>query len=211
MEPVVKTFIPEIKAVGDRRIAFTISTANLDRHGDTVAVDGWDTDAYMRNPVVLFGHNYDAPPIGRCVSLRKTSNALIATAEFATADLNPMGDSVYKMVKAGFLNATSVGFLPKEYRDTKTGRDFTKQELLEWSVVPVPANSDALAISRSLKALATRAKTRSSSSSLPDTVSYDDALRIMKALDAEYDRRFGARDEYYGEATIKAILARVLV
>jgi HK97 family phage prohead protease len=199
METITKTFTPEIKALGDRQIKFTISTAKLDRHGDTVNPTGWDTKNYEKNPVVLYAHNYDAPPIGRCLSLSKTSNGLVAVAEFATADLNPMGDSVYKMLKAGFLSATSVGFLPKDWNDTKTGRDYTSQELLEFSVVPVPANSDALAMTRSLKSAAPRRKS--------ELISYEDAMRIVTAADAEYSRSHDPVDAN----TVRAIVARAIL
>jgi HK97 family phage prohead protease len=184
--------------MGDRQIEFAISTARQDRHGDTVAVNGWQTDSYMKNPVVLYGHNYNAPPIGPCVSLRKTPNAFIAVAEFATPDLNPMGDQVYRMLKAGFLNATSVGFLPKDWDDTKDGRDYKSQELLEFSIVPVPANSDALAISRSLKAVAPR-----SAGLTKDFYGREEAQAICDTAVAACDRRFAP--DYYDENTTRAI------
>lgn len=190
--------------MGDRQIAFTISTAKRDRHGDTVAVDGWDTKAYMANPVVLYGHNYSQPPIGRCVSLTKAPSGLVALAEFATADLNPMGDQVYRMLKAGFLNATSVGFLPKDWDDTKDGRDYKSQELLEFSVVPVPANSDALAISRSLKAVAPR-----SARLTKDFYSLEEAQAICDAAVAECDRRYGSGE--MDANSIKALVARAIL
>ena len=109
MEKIIKSYASETKALSDRQIEFRLSTARRDRHGDTVAVNGWDTKNYSRNPVVLYGHNYDAMPIGRCTSLYKSGDALIATAQFATPDLNPFGDNVYRMLKAGFLNAVSAG------------------------------------------------------------------------------------------------------
>jgi hypothetical protein len=49
----------EVKA-GDgdsRTLTFTISSAAVDRMGDTIKVDGWKLDAYRKNPVVLWGHD----------------------------------------------------------------------------------------------------------------------------------------------------------
>ena len=43
------------------------------------------------------------------------------------------------------MNAVSVGFIPLEWTETKTGYDITKWELLEFSAVAVPANQDAIA------------------------------------------------------------------
>jgi hypothetical protein len=52
------------------------------------------------------------------------------------------------MVKRGFLRATSVGFRPKRdkysWNEERGGIDFEEQELLEFSVVPVPSNPEAL-------------------------------------------------------------------
>jgi hypothetical protein len=55
------------------------------------------------------------------------------------------------MFKEGFLKAVSVGFMPKEWEliDSEDdsffpGLRFLKQELLEFSAVPVPSNPDAL-------------------------------------------------------------------
>src|SRR5438477_9563106 len=66
------------------------------------------------------------------------------------------------MVKGGYLNAASVGFLPLKYsrvdpnsdrpdadRGQRGGIDFEQQELLEHSIVPVPSNPAALVEARS--------------------------------------------------------------
>src|SRR6476660_1874109 len=43
----------EGKATGDvnRTFTFTISSATPDRHGDSIAVEGWKLDNYKKNPV----------------------------------------------------------------------------------------------------------------------------------------------------------------
>jgi hypothetical protein len=55
-EPVIhKGFVAEItKAAGDdnRMLDFVISTATVDRMGDTIAVDGWQLDNFKKNPIV---------------------------------------------------------------------------------------------------------------------------------------------------------------
>jgi HK97 family phage prohead protease len=200
--PLLKTFVAKkIKDLPDRQIEFTISTGSPDRHGDTVDVNGWSTDAYMKNPVVLYGHSYSDLPIGKCTSLYKSGGALVATAQFATADLNPMGDTVYKMLKAGFLNATSVGFLPLAHTmNDNRGYDFTKQELLEFSVVPVPANSEALA--RTLSFNLPRASSHK-------RISNEDALAIVQAAEQYLNKRYGS--PLVPAATLKYILAKIIL
>src|SRR5579862_1526235 len=66
----------------DRRLRFTISTASVDREQDTIAVSGWDLRQYLRNPVVLWGHDAAALPIGRALDVGIEAAALKATVEF---------------------------------------------------------------------------------------------------------------------------------
>lgn len=134
----------------DRQIRFTITTSSPDREHDVVAADGVDTSAYMKNPVVLFAHDYHSLPIGRATQLASEPTRIIATTEFASAELNPMADQVYRMIRAGFLRAVSIGFRPLEwaYDEDRGGVNFQKVELLEYSIVPVPANAEALIAAR---------------------------------------------------------------
>jgi HK97 family phage prohead protease len=145
-------------AADDRRVLrFTISTGAVDREKDTVAVDGWDLTAYLRNPVVLWGHEAARLPIGRALDVAVEGDALRASVEFIPADTPEGGafaESVYRLARLGFLAATSVGFRPIEWTystdkdrgadDWFPGIDFTAQELVEFSIVTVPANPDAL-------------------------------------------------------------------
>ncbi len=154
-----KEFTTEIKQSGgeeDRCLSFIITTDSVDRHGDTVSATGWKTAAFMRNPVVLWAHDYDSLPVGKAISLTPYAHGLRSTVQFAPASMNPFADQVFNMCKAGFLSATSVGFLPLEYveadQDGYNPMDITKQELIEFSIVPVPANGGAL-IGRAAKSL----------------------------------------------------------
>jgi hypothetical protein len=63
-----------------------------------------------------------------------------------------MADRVKNAWQQGVLNATSVGFIPKETEPMPGGRgyQFVKSELLEFSIVAVPANAEAV---RQLKGL----------------------------------------------------------
>lgn len=149
MEKIFKTFQSEIKAAEDdsRRMQFTISTGAVDRDGDTINPKGWDLTNYIKSPVILWAHDYSQLPVAKAVSIISTDKGLSAQAEFPPKGTYPFADTVYDMLKAGFLNATSVGFRPIEgapATDRQKGYDFAKQELLEFSIVPVPANPDAL-------------------------------------------------------------------
>lgn len=149
------SFDTEIKAEGDSRsLTFVISTASVDRMGDTIAVDGWKLDQFRKNPVVLWAHDSQSLPVGKATKVWIEQGRLMATAEFTPSGMARFNDTVFDMLKAGFLNATSVGFSPTKYAFTddpqrRFGIDFLEQELLEFSVVPVPANAEALIQARS--------------------------------------------------------------
>lgn len=155
-----KQVITEIEKGGgssDRSLTFTISTPSVDRQSDTVSADGWDFTNYMKNPVVLWAHNYSMLPIAAANKVWKYGTSIKSSVDFVPAEMpviGPFADAVFQMYKGGFLNATSVGFLPTEWDWSKDearpyGIDFTEQELLEFSAVPVPANPEALLSAKS--------------------------------------------------------------
>lgn len=150
-----KGYTCEVKAIdGSRTLDFLISTDTVDRQGDTVALDGWNFKNYLKNPVVLWAHDYTMLPVARATKLWLSPKGVHATAEFTPAGSILFNDRVFEMYKGGFLSAVSVGFQPTKWAFTEdTGRkfgiDFMEQELLEFSAVPVPANPDALIEARS--------------------------------------------------------------
>lgn len=135
-----------IKAEGDGKYSFTISTGAVDRDKDTVAVDGWSLDSYRRNPVVLFAHRYAEPPVGLAEAVLAKGGQLKARVKFAPADTYAFAETVRRLVDGGYLRATSVGFraLKWSFNEERGGVDFLEQELMEFSIVPVPANPEAL-------------------------------------------------------------------
>lgn len=149
---VCKTLGAEIKAEGDSRIVqFTISTPDVDRDNDTINVNGWDLGNFTKGGVVLWAHDASQLPVAKPLSTWVEQGALKSRAEFPTRDLYPFGATVYEMLKAGYLKSTSVGFMPQEwtYDESRGGLNFAKAELLEYSVVPVPSNPNALLEARS--------------------------------------------------------------
>jgi HK97 family phage prohead protease len=140
-----------------RALRFTISTASVDREQDTIAIGGWDLTNYRKNPVVLWGHDSSRLPIGRGFDVTVEDGALKASVEFIPEDMPEGGafaESVYRLARGGFIAATSVGFRPLKWTystdkergadDWFPGIDFEEQELVELSIVTVPANPEAL-------------------------------------------------------------------
>ena len=154
-----KQYTAEIKAEDEpeeRVLHVVISTGALDRDNDTIAPKGWDLKDYKKNPVVLWAHDYWNPPIAKTRKVWVENDQLKAIAEFTAEDVYPFGYMIYRMCKEKFLNAASVGFRPKEYKvrtdedEHGYGWDFLKQILLEYSIVPVPSNPEALIEARSM-------------------------------------------------------------
>ena len=151
------SFVPQLRSIDEkaRTIEFVASTEAVDRYGDVIRVAGWKLESYRANPVFLWAHKSGEPPIGKCVDVRTESSppALVQKIEFADAATYKFADTIFQLYKGKFLNAVSVGFMPLEQpntiRDEKndyaTGYEFTSQELLELSAVPIPANPEAVA------------------------------------------------------------------
>lgn len=129
-----------VTKIADNLYRILASTSSIDRQGDIIQQDGWVLDNFKKNPVLLWAHDYSALPIGKVVSLEKTTEGLVAEFEFAPADANPMAEQIKKLYEGGYVNASSVGFIPLE----RNGNIIIRAELLELSLVPVPANQDAL-------------------------------------------------------------------
>lgn len=140
----------------DGTISVAVATdSSVDRDGEIVSTDGIDTKNFERNPVLLYAHDYRSDPIGKVIQIVKENNRMLFTPQFAV-DVSPRAKQYFDLVKGGFLNAFSIGFIPKTWEDRQNSdgsvsRVFTTSELLEISLVPVPANPQALVLARSYK------------------------------------------------------------
>ncbi len=135
-----------VKKTAENSYRVIASTDSIDRQGDVIDQTGWLTDNYMKNPVMLWAHDYSELPVAKCIKLSvDASIGLICDFEFASAEANPKAGQIKMLYDEGFMNAVSVGFIPKE----QNGNIITKAELLEISFVPVPANQDALRLAMS--------------------------------------------------------------
>lgn len=136
-------FITTIKSVEDDNKIITMcgSTEVVDRTGDIIKMSGVDLTNYLKNPVILFNHDYDKI-IGKALEVEVIDSKLIFKIQFADTKL---GNEVYYLLKNGYMNASSIGFIGKEYEGNEHGGlTFTKIELLELSIVSVPCNPTAL-------------------------------------------------------------------
>ncbi len=137
-------------AVDANRYRVTIAANEEARQPPTLDFDGLSLDNYMLNPVVMWAHDVSGRspsgglPIGRTLVLAKTdAGRLVAEFEFLSDD--PFARRVKNAWDKGFLRAASISWLPIETAPARDGgyRD-TRSDLLEWSIVPVPSDPDAL-------------------------------------------------------------------
>lgn len=135
-----------IKAVeegdGELRIAGYASTNSMDRQSDRILSTAWTRGGlknYENNPILLFNHDYNKP-IGKVIEISTDKKGLKIKGVISKSS-----GEIYNLVKEGVLTTFSVGFLVKDadYDKSADGLIVKDAELLEVSVVSVPANQDA--------------------------------------------------------------------
>ncbi len=135
-------------------MTYVLSDATRDRMGDTIDPAGWDLKWFKKNPIALFGHQ-SSFPIGTWSNPRVEGGKLVAELNPAARGTSARVDEIISLIEQDILRATSVGFRPLMAEplnkdDPFGGTRFLKQELLETSIVSVPANPAALQVARSL-------------------------------------------------------------
>jgi phage head maturation protease len=159
-------------AAEDRTEVSKITTEAVDRDKEVVIAKGIDLAAYNANPVVLLNHNWTSLPIGKSKWIKPTLEVrgLKAKTQYAERPSNYTGEwvpeSVYSLIKQDMLPGKSIGFLPLEARPPEKAeiaqrpelkdvrRIITKSILLEYSVVGIPSNPEALVQIKAFPALA---------------------------------------------------------
>ncbi len=151
-----KTYTVDCKAVDADAGIFEamISTEERDRDGDILMASGAQLESFLKNPVVLFAHSYHdaADVVGKALEVEPIPGLGVrARWQFVDRGVSENADMVRGLWAGGFLNATSIGFIPHESTEIKnedngrtTGKLITDWELLEFSIVVVPSNQSAL-------------------------------------------------------------------
>jgi HK97 family phage prohead protease/HK97 family phage major capsid protein len=135
---------------------FVLSDETLDRHGEVISAAGWDLKLFKKNPVALLNHNANAI-IGKWESVRVEGKRLLGKLVLAATGTSALVDEVRSLFEQKMIRAVSVGFLDieKEKLDDDASEfwgpfRYLKQELLEVSLVAIPANPNAVPTGRSL-------------------------------------------------------------
>ena len=154
-----------VAAAGDappeesRTFSFVCSTDIQDANGRIVVQD-WDLTRYQANPIVLWNHGEGGSrwgedveideyfPIGRAENVRVEKGKLLADITLASEKANPLAERVLHALREGVLNAVSVGWVPSEVHYEKFDGEevvvLSGNELIEISIVPLPANPEAV-------------------------------------------------------------------
>lgn len=151
-----KLFTHAVKSIDEeaRKATFVISTDEKDRTGEVVE-QSWDLENYKKNPIVLFGHDASKPGyvLGKATEIVSdkdgNKNITLGTVQFAEEGTSEDADTVWKLVKQGILRTVSVGFIPHTFKKLADDDDtdvLADNELLEFSIVPIPANPSAVAL-----------------------------------------------------------------
>lgn len=158
--PLRKQFSVDLSVSDNERAVLAhISTATVDRDGEVLLSQGCDATEFFKSPTVFFNHDY-TQPLGKCVAITRHRDKLEAKTIFATRPADHQGswfpDTVLALFQQGIIKGFSVGFVPIEgRRPTKLDREtygpsaryiYTKWKLLEYSVAPMPANPQAMAL-----------------------------------------------------------------
>jgi HK97 family phage prohead protease len=144
--------------LGERQIMVIASDATLDRTKDVLRPEGCVLDNYHENPVVLASHD-PTQAIGNAKAAIRNGR-VEALIDFAPAGISVKADEYCGLAKAGVLRAVSVGFDPIEFKPNKAGGyDYNRWELMELSIVAVPANPGARIIARAANLTAERIPT----------------------------------------------------
>lgn len=143
-----------------RVIEYTLSDETVDRDGDIIIQTGIDLSNFVKNPVVLPFHDARTFPVGNFIKLwvDVTSKSLKGWILFPDERVDPSGmcDRAFRFAKSRIMRAGSIGFRGREVKfPTKEERGllgmmdygviFSKCELMEFSLCPVPSNPNALA------------------------------------------------------------------
>ncbi|WP_286803362.1 MULTISPECIES: HK97 family phage prohead protease [Sphingobacterium] len=138
---------------------FIVNTNDVNAYGYRVLTEGIDYVQYMKNAVVYFGHDRflkderGSEVIGRCLSLSKEGDKLIAEIEFDIQD--DFAKKIAEKVERGYIRMASIyadiistSTEPSDLLPGQSYETVTKCKLIEISIVDIGGNDGALKLSR---------------------------------------------------------------
>jgi|TARA_Y100000034_G_scaffold36059_1_gene44304 hypothetical protein len=134
-------------------IRFVAATPGQKKDGIDLRMGGVSLDRFESNPVVLWAHDYERPPIGRVVRTDVGDDELVMDVEFDRED--PFAAEVDRKYRDGFMSSVSIGFDFDEVGERGVVDDW---EIMELSAVPIGLDPNALVAAGRSGARALRAE-----------------------------------------------------
>lgn len=129
-------------ASGDCMIEGYANTSSKDRVGDVVKPTAFtkSLETYMKNPVLLVNHDWN-DPCGVVTAAEVTDKGLMIKAKISNTR-----EDIKTLIREGCLRTFSIGYneVDSEYDESTKTKYVKELELLEISVVTVPANTEAM-------------------------------------------------------------------
>jgi hypothetical protein len=151
LAPTVEAW-PAQTETDENTFRFVFSNEKVGRDGFIVQNRAINHENYDRNPVVLFAHDDTQPPIGRGTNIDTSSADCTIDITFAPRDILPFAGTIRDLVAGKWLRAVSLSWQPLDYKrssDPDVAAIFTSVDMLEVSIVPLPALPSALLDARS--------------------------------------------------------------
>ena len=116
---------------------------NINCYGFRVLLSGGDFNRFKRNPVMLLQHDQDRV-IGYWENMRLANDKSQLLADPVFDNNDPIGQETERKVNDGFLRGCSIGLRILEMQENGTEMVATKWELVEASIVAIPADAGAV-------------------------------------------------------------------
>jgi len=182
----------ELKAVDEEKriIEGVASTPTPDRMSDVVEPGGME----FKTPLpFLYQHN-SRQPIGHVMSAKVNKDGMFIKAQIADTTIAPWIAEAWALIKARLVTGLSIGFrsLEESYDRETGGFHFLRTEIMEVSVVTIPANQEASittvkSICESLAALGPRDDKRMNpvTTNLPGASGQRTARKAMRTVEEQ--------------------------
>lgn len=124
-----------------------MASAAMNRNNWRLKLDGCRMQNFQQNPVVLWAHRQDLPPIGQAKNARVQGDQMQCGVKFDEA---PFAQEIKRMYQQGILRAWSVAYQVLQFapivdaQGITQGYDILEWELFELSAIPVGADATAL-------------------------------------------------------------------
>jgi len=141
-----KTMSLDVKAVGDEGQieGYGAVFGNVDSYGDIIQAGAFMDSLRGRKPKMLYQHRMEEP-IGVWDEYREDQKGLYMKGRIATKSTK--GRDAYELVKAGAIDGLSIGYITRDYDMDGNNRRLKSVDLIETSLVTMPANSEAIVTS----------------------------------------------------------------